>query len=127
METITELFTTSKLSENEQHPSPPFPCHQFLIITWVEMCALTFTFILCVYAGQERKRLWETATLGIGSYFLYIVGISEICMCERDVFMWVVNAKVSALSFGCKQSAECLYADVFFMLYFSGVGLLHID
>lgn len=48
-------------------------------------------------------------------------------MCERDVFMWVVNAKVSALSFGCKQSAECLYADVFFMLYFSGVGLLHID
>lgn len=61
------------------------------------------------------------------SVHLTIIGISEICMCERDVFMWVVNAKVSALSFGCKQSAECLYADVFFMLYFSGVGLLHID
>lgn len=129
METITELFTTSKLNENQQKPLHPSDSTNHFSSShgWqVAMCTLTFSFILCVYAEQDRKRLGSGRLLHSLSLRLTIRHFRD-CACERDTFMWVVNAKVSALSFGCKQNTECLYADVFFILYFSGVHLLHTD
>jgi len=124
METLTELFTTSKLNENKQkalHPSDTTK-HFLSSHGWqVEMCILTLTFILWV-CKSEKHGWWETATLTFSTSDHF-----RDCACERDISMWVVNAKVSALSFGCKHSTECLYADVFFILYFSGGHLLHTD